>query len=154
MFPKDWLTTMDAWHREMERLLDDYSKRKPPSGQFSPLYWEPSIDVYESDDSFTILVELCGVHKDDIELTVEGDNLLIKGLRRRQTQIEGAHCQRLEIYWGDFERLVPLSCPVDPDSARATAEDGILEIVLDKANREAKKQVRVLRRRQKRPSAV
>lgn len=145
VFPKDWLTTMDSMHREMERLLNDFSRRKPPPGQFSPHSWMPAIDIYESQDKVTVLVELCGVRREEIELVVDGHNLIIRGLRKHQSQKSEASCQQLEIYWGPFEREVPLPSPVDPEATQATVENGMLEIIMPKAHRDFIRQVPIAR---------
>ena len=145
MLHKDWFTTMDTMQREMERLLDDFSRRKPPPAQFSSLSWAPAVDIYESEDKLTVLVELGGVHGEDIELTVDGHNLIIRGTRKHQPFESAGICQQLEIYWGPFERVVPLPSTVDPEAVRASVKDGILEMVMPKAHRDSVRQIRITR---------
>ncbi|MBF8303916.1 MAG: heat shock protein Hsp20 [Dehalococcoidia bacterium] len=145
MLHKDWFTTMDAMQREMERLVDDFSKRKPPPGQFSPQSWVPAIDIYESEEKLTVLIELCGVRAGDIELTVDGHNLILRGKRRHQSFEGTGSCQQLEIYWGPFERFIPLPSTVDPEAVRASVKNGMLELVMPKAHRDSVHQIRVTR---------
>ncbi len=129
-FRRDWFTNMQ---QEMERLLDDFSRRKPPSHQFRLRGWEPPVDVTETDTQVVLLVELAGVSKEQVELVVERNTLLLRGRRREGPHSPKRSCHRLEIYWGPFERVVPLPAPVLPEATRATFADGILEVVLAKA---------------------
>lgn len=145
MLHKDWFTTMDSMQREMERLLEDFSKRKPPPAQFSSYSWIPAIDIYESDDKLTALVELCGVRGEDIEVIVDGHNLIIRGTRKQRPHEGKGSCQQLEIYWGPFERLVPLPSTVDSEAVRASVKDGMLEVVMPKAHRDSVHQIRITR---------
>lgn len=127
---RDWFTNMQ---QEMERLLDDFSRRKPPSHQFRLRGWEPPVDVTETDTQVVVLVELSGVSKEQVDLVVERNTLLLRGRRREGPHSPKRSCHRLEIYWGPFERLVPLPTPVQPKATQATFENGMLKIVLTKA---------------------
>jgi HSP20 family protein len=129
-FRRDWFTNMQ---QEMERLLDDFSRRKPPSHQFRLRGWEPPVDVTETDTQVVVLVELSGVSKEQVDLVVERNTLLLRGRRREGPHSPKRSCHRLEIYWGPFERLVPLPTPVQPKATQATFENGMLKIVLTKA---------------------
>lgn len=147
MVHKDWFTMMDAMQREMERLLEDFSRRKPPPAQFSTQSWVPAIDIYESEDKLTALVELCGVRSEDLELIVDGHNMIIRGTRKHPSCEGTGSCQQLEIYWGPFERFVPLPSTVDSETVSASVKDGILEVIMPKAHRDSVHQIRITRTR-------
>lgn len=128
-FRRDWFTTM---HQEVERLMDDFSRRKPPSLQFRLRAWEPAVDVTETDTQVVVLVELAGVRREDVELAVDRNTLLVRGQRPEGQHTCKRSCHRLEIYWGPFERVVPLPAPVHPEATHAVFRDGMMEIVLTK----------------------
>lgn len=128
-FRRDWFTTMP---QEVERLIDDFSRRKPPSLQFRLRAWEPAVDVTETETQVVVLVELAGVRREDVELAVDRNTLLVRGQRPEGQHTGKRSCHRLEIYWGAFERVVPLPTPVHPEATQAVFRDGMMEIVLTK----------------------
>lgn len=130
---RDWFGELTFVHQEMERLLDDFSRRKPPPCQFSLRIWEPAVDVCETSTQVIVTVELAGVSRDNLEVKVDRQKLYLRGERGEPNQEERCSCHRLEIYWGPFERTVPLPCPVEADSARATFHSGLLEVTLSKS---------------------
>jgi HSP20 family protein len=119
--------------QEMERFIDDFSRRKPPAHQFRLRGWEPAVDVTETETQVVVLVELAGLSQEQVELVVERNTLRVRGRRQEGPHSTKRSCHRLEIYWGPFERVVPLPAPVQPGSTQATFADGMLEIVLTKA---------------------
>lgn len=128
-FRRDWFTNMQ---QEMERFIEDFSRRKPPSSQFSLRAWEPAVDVAETETEVVVLVELAGVKWEAVELVVERNTLRVRGQRPEGQHGSKRKCHRLEIYWGPFERVVPLPTPVRPQATQAAFKDGMLEIVLAK----------------------
>ncbi|MEE9202609.1 MAG: Hsp20/alpha crystallin family protein [Dehalococcoidia bacterium] len=129
-FRRDWFTTMQ---QEVERFIDDFSRRKPPSHQFRLRGWEPAVDVIETETQVVVLVELAGIRKGQVEMAVERNTVRVRGRRQEDPHSPKRSCHRLEIYWGPFERVVPLPTPVQPEATQATFEDGMLKIVLTKA---------------------
>ena len=75
-----------------------------------------------------VTVEVTGVEPGDLEVTVDGASLIIRGERRRST--EGVTYHRIERSMGRFERLVELGGVVDPNDSDASTANGILTIVL------------------------
>lgn len=71
--------------------------------------WEPPVDVFESERELSICVALPGVEARDIEVAVERDLLLVRGVRRLPGLARDAEVQRLEIPHGRFERRIRLS---------------------------------------------
>jgi HSP20 family protein len=142
---RDWLFEIDIIQRDMGRFLEEIYRRKPPSYQFPPR-WQPSVDVYETDNEFIALVELAGVSHEDIEVVVDNNSLTIRGERRSTPELrkgEKRYCYQLEIYWGPFERTISLPSTVDPERTTATFYSGILEIVLPKPSKEAIHQIKI-----------
>lgn len=139
---RDWSEVIITMRREMERLLGDFTSRKPPSVRFSPRAWEPAIDVYETTDDIVVLVELPGLKQEEIEVVVHGNILIIRGERQDIKQGIRRTYYQMEILWGSFEKGITLPSVVDANQTKAYYEAGFLEIVLPKL-REEIKQVKI-----------
>lgn len=94
--------------------------------------WTPRVDVFERESDLMIRTEVAGVSPDDIEVTVEGNSLTVKGGRKFKTEETKENYHRKEIFEGSFERTILLPEGVDPESVSATSKDGILEISVPK----------------------
>lgn len=129
---QDWFSELTVVHQEMERFLEDFSRRKPPP-DFGFRPWEPAADVAEMESEIVVTVELAGVRQEDLELLVEPRHLYLRGERMEPNPGPKRSCHRLEIYWGPFERLIPLPSPVDPSAVQATFRGGVLTVLLPKA---------------------
>lgn len=141
-FRDDWLNNVRSMQWEMERLLDYFGSSKPPSVHFARI-WGPAIDVYETETEVVVLVELAGVKRDEIEIVVGGNTLVIRG-ERGEVSLRGKRTYyQMEIHRGPFERNIQLPTTVDPEKTRASYEDGLLEIVLTKIRREQTLRVRI-----------
>ncbi|MEA3442853.1 MAG: Hsp20/alpha crystallin family protein [Chloroflexota bacterium] len=118
--------------REMEWLMEEVVSRKPPAVRFSPRTWQPSIDVYETENAVVVLVELAGIKEDEVEVFVENNMLTIRGERRDIKQGIKRTYSQMEILWGSFERGIALPVNVDIEQVEAFYEGGFLEITMSK----------------------
>ncbi len=133
-FRRDWYSQMDLIQQEMNRLLDHFAGSKPPQVRFSPLVWEPSVDVYETRDKIVVVVELAGVKESDIRMTVDRDVFTLEGVRAKASGgAEKRAYHRMEIAGGSFRKSIRLPVAVDTRSIRASYENGLVEVVLPKA---------------------
>ena len=94
--------------------------------------WSPPTDVYETNDSFVVRVEIAGMHEEDFEVAVENHILMIGGHRSDLNERRAYH--QMEIRFGKFEIAVEIPVPVDADGSVAEYKDGFLLIQLPKAN--------------------
>ncbi len=97
--------------------------------------WEtftPSVDVKETDKKVIITAELPGLDEKDIEITVSGDSLILRGEKRQEEEEKGEDYYRMERRYGSFQRVIPLPCEVEVDKADATFRKGVLTINLPK----------------------
>lgn len=140
---RDWSELVINLQREMEQLMDDFATRKPPMVRFSPKTWEPSVDVYETENKVVILIELAGVKEDEIEVTVDNKVVTIRGDRKDIKRGIRRTYSQMEILWGPFERNIPLTTNVDVSQVKAYYESGFLEIVLPKLNDDKYRQVNI-----------
>jgi HSP20 family protein len=94
--------------------------------------WSPVLDVYEDADTVTVKVELAGMKKEDFEISLEDGALTVSG--KRETQQESRDSFRSERFFGSFSRTIAVPSPVKSDGVKASYEDGILTVVLHKAD--------------------
>lgn len=94
--------------------------------------WQPALDVFETDVSVVVRVEIAGVRGEDVRVQVDGELLRVSGIRRVPTTPKPKRLHRMEIAFGPFEREVRISLPFDRDGVAAHLEDGFLTITLPK----------------------
>lgn len=104
--------------------------------------WSPALDLYQNNDNLVAIVEVPGMRKEDIEISLHGDTLTIAGERKRQGG-NGENAERTERYVGKFRRSVTLPARVNADKVNATYSDGILTVTLPKAEEAKPKQIKV-----------
>ena len=104
--------------------------------------WSPALDLYESGDHVVAVVELPGMRKEDIEISLHDGTLTISGERKRESN-NGEAAQRTERYVGTFRRSIALPSRVDPSKVSATYQDGILKVTLPKTEEAKPKQIQV-----------
>lgn len=93
--------------------------------------WVPAVDIYEDNEAFTVEAELPGVSEEDINIKIEDNILQISGIRRTTAKFQ--RCHMLEREQGYFLRKFILSSEVDTNGIKASLKDGILTIVIPKA---------------------
>lgn len=99
--------------------------------------WAPDVDIKETDKEIQIKADLPGMKLEDIDVSVDEDQLVIKGERREEKEEKDKDYIRVERSYGSFYRSFNIGVPVKSDEIKATYKDGVLEIILPKA--EAKK---------------
>ena len=106
------------------------------SGRFGPTSrlaaWEPPVDILETEREVLVLVALPAVSTDRVEVAVDGDELVVAGIRVFPAELQTAVIHRLELPQGRFERRVRLPAGAYND-IRRSASDGCLLITLQKA---------------------
>ena len=125
---------------EMNRLFD-WSTPTPDTGLFSG--WTPVLDLYDDKDSFSVMVELPGMKKEDIQLSIHDGVLTVSGERKHEYEAKEGETFRSERYFGKFQRSVTLPVAVDERKVKATYTDGVLHIDLPKAEEAKPKQIEV-----------
>lgn len=103
----------------------------------------PNINISETEDHFSIEVEIPGMKKDDINLNVENRTLAISGERKQKSEEDGRRFHRVETHYGAFNRSFQLPEHVDEDSIEATYENGVLSVKMDKREEKLKKKIAI-----------
>jgi HSP20 family protein len=118
--------------RDFERLEEQVRRWADTLLEFAEpgVSFRPAADFYETSQGLVLRLEVAGVAKEDLSLTLAGQELVIRG-RRRPPAKEGINrFFHLEIGFGAFERTFKLPIPIDHQEVRAKYQDGILEISL------------------------
>ena len=105
--------------------------------------WTPALDVYQSNDNVIAVVELPGMRKEAIEISLHDGTLTIGGERKSETSGDGESATRTERFTGKFRRSITLPTRVDANNVNATYKDGILTVTLPKAEEAKPKQIQV-----------
>ena len=94
--------------------------------------WTPAVDVRESGDALTLTVELPGLRKEDVQITLENNILSLSGERKFEKETKEENYHRIERAYGSFSRSFTLPANVKADQVAATFQDGLLTISLPK----------------------
>lgn len=137
------LPALDRWadlRNDIDTLLDfpGWSGLGRQSQLFSG--WTPALDLYQNNDNIVAVVELPGMRKEDIEISLQDGTLTISGERKDETAKEGARTERVT---GKFRRSVTLPTRVDVSKVNASYKDGILTVTLPKAEEAKPKQIQI-----------
>ncbi len=122
--------------QEMERLFDRFRGYPPLAGQgaFPPFSagLAPAVDVAETDDSVEITAEIPGVSADDIDASLNGDVLIIKGEKSDERTQDDKNYHLHERSYGSFRRQIPLGFTPAQDAIEGHFADGVLRLVIAK----------------------
>ncbi|MBI2849252.1 MAG: Hsp20/alpha crystallin family protein [Chloroflexi bacterium] len=128
----------------MDRLVEESFVRP---GEVLNSFWDGghsvSLDMYQTANDLVIKADLPGIKPEDIDITVTGDTLTIKGETKDEQEIKRENYLRQERRYGAFCRSVTLPFPVQTDKAEAIYKDGILTLTIAKAEEIRPKQIQL-----------
>lgn len=113
---------VNLWPRDL------FSRIEP--GCSLAVEWNPRCAVTEAEDAIVVHAELPGVAADDMEVTVSGSTLRIRGEKRGEKKEEAKGRSYSERFFGSFERILTIPASVDAAKIEATLKDGVLEVKL------------------------
>lgn len=105
--------------------------------------WLPRVDVSDNNGSVLVRAEVPGVDPNEIDITLDGDMLTLKGSKSVTTEDEGEGYTRREIFEGSFRRTVRLPFLADPSAVTASASNGILEVTIPRSEEPAPHKISV-----------
>jgi len=105
--------------------------------------WTPALDAHEDKDKYVVAVEIPGMKKEDINVSVHDGVLAVSGERKGETEIKDGTVHRRERFYGKFSRSVSLPSEVRADKVSAVYKDGILTVEIPKAEEAKPKTVEV-----------
>ena len=143
----------DVWHSfrgEMDRLFDRFgfpSLRRmfdiEPSWRSSFSFSMPAIDMSEDEKAYKISAELPGIDAKDIDVSLSGDMLVLKGEKRQEKEEKDKNYHFSERAYGSFQRAFDLPASVDRDKVAADFSKGVLTITLPKTAAAQKPQKKI-----------
>ncbi len=113
------------------------------SGRATTTAWAPALDISERKDAYLVTVELPGVEADDLEITLEGGLLTIRGERHFAHDSSEQQFHRVERRYGAFRRSITLPAQVQAEPIEASFENGVLQIVVPKMEEATPKRIQV-----------
>ncbi|MBN1430578.1 MAG: Hsp20/alpha crystallin family protein [Anaerolineae bacterium] len=125
----------------MDRLLEDSFVRPWSTEENGQRVANLPIDAYSTDNEIVVMAAVPGARPEDVEITVEGETLIIKG--EIPETVENVNYLFAERFHGPFSRTLQLNVPVDVEHIEATFENGILTLVLPKAEEVRPKIIKV-----------
>lgn len=103
--------------------------------------WTPRVDVTEDSDRFQVRVDLPGMKKEEIQVTIDGNTLTVHGERAQEKETKDSGVYRQERFTGKFSRSLVLPAKVDAQKVEATYNDGVLQITVAKSDAAKPKQI-------------
>ncbi len=137
-FPSD----MFNLQKEMNRMFDSFFRGVDEPSLLNGT-WIPAVDVSEEQEAYVVKVELPGVSKDDVKITLESNILTIRGEKKAESEVKQKDYHRTERSYGSFQRSFTLPNTVKNDKIDAVYKDGILTVSLPKAEESKPKQIEV-----------
>lgn len=132
---------MRRMHNMLDRFMDQSFFGAPfRSGTYAAYI---PIDVYQTEDEVSVKATVPGLSAEDIQISIEGDTLRIRGELEAEHEEEGRDYFLRERRVGNFSRSITLPVAVDADKAKADFEDGVLTITLPKIEAEKPKMITV-----------
>ncbi len=90
--------------------------------------WAPTMDVYENEGALMVKAELPGVKKNDVDVSLDRGDLVIRGERKEEHEVKDEDYHRMERSYGSFYRRLPLGFEVKPEQIKANFSDGVLQV--------------------------
>jgi HSP20 family protein len=139
-----WSPTRDLFNlrSEMDRLMSS-SMRDLPAADPERLVWAPPADLTETPEGFEIRLDLPGVDRKEVKLSIFGDTVTVSGERHAVVRQEGESWHRAERFAGSFERQFVLGAALDSSKVKAVYGDGVLEIAVAKAESAKPKEIEI-----------
>jgi len=140
---------MMALKDKMNRLFEDTVAGRGDETSLLQRNWVPSVDIYENEHELVLTAEVPGIEEKDIEIKVEDNTLILKGVRTFEKETKEENYHRIERSYGSFFRAFSLPNSVDPEKIQAEHENGILKIVMPKKTELKPKTVKILKSAEK-----
>lgn len=123
--------TFSSLRREIDRLFDDMVRTGDGDGTQSAL-WAPRTDISETEDHYTLRMDMPGLSKKDLNIELQGDTLTVSGERKSEHEENKENFHRVERSYGRFFRSFTLPQASDTEQVKATMKEGVLTIEVPK----------------------
>jgi HSP20 family protein len=151
------MATMTRWDplQDLRSAQDEMAQMSPMlahalglhaqqgSGRATTTDWAPALDISERKDAYLVTVELPGIKPEDLDITMEDGLLTIQGERHFTSESSEQQFHRVERRYGAFRRSITLPAHVMAEGIQASFEDGVLQILVPKAEEAKPKRIQV-----------
>ena len=151
------MTTMMRWDpfQDLRSAQDEMAQMSPmlahalglhnrqASGRTATTAWAPALDISERKDAYLVTVELPGLKAENLDITMEDGLLTIQGERELTSESSEQQFHRVEGHYGAFRRAITLPAHVMAEGIEASFEDGVLQILVPKAEEAKPKRIQV-----------
>jgi HSP20 family protein len=133
---------LSSFSREMDRLWGRFF-REGPLARTWEREWTPSLDLSETEDSFIVRAEVPGVEAKDINISLLGNVLIIKGEKKEEREDKKEDYHFVERWYGTFSRSVRFPEGVESGKSETSYNNGVLKIKLPKSEEAKKKEIKI-----------
>jgi HSP20 family protein len=150
------MATMMRWDpfQDLRSAQDEMAQMSPmlahalglhtqPQGSATATAWTPALDISERKDAYLVTVELPGLKPEDLDIAMEDGLLTIQGERQLTSESSEQQFHRVERRYGAFRRSITLPAHVMAEGIQASFEDGVLQILVPKAEEAKPKRIQV-----------
>lgn len=120
--------------REMESVMSRFFNEPFFARHGESLFgeWVPSVDLKETDDSYVVKLEAPGVEPKDLDISLSGNRLLVRGEKKEESEKKGENFHHVERRFGTFSRTIELPSSIDEDNVNAEYDKGVFTITVKK----------------------
>jgi HSP20 family protein len=140
--PLDKMTSLRRLNSVLDEALGSWPFQSEENGTLTSS-WLPACDVFEDRDAVKIVAEVPGVRAEDVKISLENNLLTIRGEKKQHAEEKSERVHRYERTYGTFERAFSLPTSVDPDKIAAGYANGVLTVIIPKAERARPREIPV-----------
>lgn len=129
---------------EIGRWFGDVTGREKEERRLA--VWSPEVDIKETEKDVIVKADLPGIKMEDIDVSVDENQLVIKGERKFEKEEKDKDYIRVERSYGSFYRSFDVGVPIKADEVKAHYADGVLEITIPKAEVKQPKKVEIIKK--------
>lgn len=133
---------LNVFHKDMDDIWNRFLSETPLVRRFAE-EWLPSANVSETKENLCISIELPGLDEKDVNVSISGDLLTIKGEKKTEKEETDEHHHYVERYSGSFQRSFRMPVNIKTDNVDATFDKGVLKITLPKTEEAQKKEIKI-----------
>lgn len=142
---RDSITLQESMNRLFKDTFGPIAEKSEMKGDS----WNPSVDIYETDDELILTAEIPGLDEKDIEIQIEDNTLSLKGERHFAKETKEENYRRIERSYGSFCRSFSLPGHIDQEKIKADHGNGVLKITMPKKKELKPKIVKILKAEEK-----
>ena len=134
---------LQEWHRSIDDLFSRFSGKPPFEGTAFAGTTMPAVESVQQNGNLVVRMDLPGIDPKEVDVSVTGDVLTVKGERKHKEEKKEGEYTREEIAYGSFERSLRLPAKVEAEKIKASYDKGVLEITMPVPKELASKKVPV-----------